>query len=187
MGQSRHRQNCRLSMLLFLYLGSGFTSPCPKETGNLPSVKESPTCPLRSDGCLLLCPSAPGDDAALTPGLSLWPTSLGSAHSTPRSEARGMPLDKLKAPSIAEGLRIDTERRFLPRFKNRGLPSTRAQAEGAPSKVSAHCLSIFCVTHVSYSETHGTSRLAAARVPRPGQRRVPESLGWRKTPNRKGG
>jgi hypothetical protein len=33
-------------------------------------------------------------------------------------------------------LRVDTERRFLPRFKNRGLPSTRAQAEGAPSNVS---------------------------------------------------
>ena len=37
-----------------------------------------------------------------------------STHSTPRSEARGM-------------LRVDTERRFLPRFKNRGL---------APSNVS---------------------------------------------------
>ena len=50
-----------------------------------------------------------------------------STHSTPRSEARGMPFDKLKVPSIAEGLRVDTERRFLPRFKNRGL---------APSNVS---------------------------------------------------
>jgi hypothetical protein len=39
---------------------------------------------------------------------------LESTHSTPRSEARGM-------------LRVDTERRFLPRFKNRGL---------APSNVS---------------------------------------------------
>jgi hypothetical protein len=39
---------------------------------------------------------------------------LKSTHSTPRSEARGM-------------LRVDTERRFLPRFKNRGL---------APSNVS---------------------------------------------------
>jgi hypothetical protein len=37
-----------------------------------------------------------------------------STHSTPRSEARGM-------------LRVDTERRLLPRFKNRGL---------APSNVS---------------------------------------------------
>jgi hypothetical protein len=37
-----------------------------------------------------------------------------STLSTPRSEARGM-------------LRVDTERRFLPRFKNRGL---------APSNVS---------------------------------------------------
>ena len=39
---------------------------------------------------------------------------LKSTHSTPRSEARGM-------------LRVDTERRFLPRFENRGL---------APSNVS---------------------------------------------------
>ena len=50
-----------------------------------------------------------------------------STHSTPRSRARGMPFDKLKVPSTAEGLRVDTERRFLPRFKNRGL---------APSNVS---------------------------------------------------
>jgi hypothetical protein len=41
---------------------------------------------------------------------------LKSTHSTPRSEARGM-------------LRVDTERRFLPGFKNRGL---------APSNVSNH-------------------------------------------------
>ena len=34
--------------------------------------------------------------------------TVKSTHSTPRSEARGM-------------LRVDTERRFLPRFKNRGL------------------------------------------------------------------
>jgi hypothetical protein len=34
-----------------------------------------------------------------------------STHSTPRSEARGM-------------LRVDTERRFLPRFENRGLASS---------------------------------------------------------------
>jgi len=34
-----------------------------------------------------------------------------STHTTPRSEARGMSFDKLKAPSIAEGLRVDTERR----------------------------------------------------------------------------
>ena len=39
---------------------------------------------------------------------------LKSTHSTHRSEARGM-------------LRVDTERRFLPRFKNQGL---------APSDVS---------------------------------------------------
>ena len=44
-----------------------------------------------------------------------------STHSTPRSEARGM-------------LRVDTERRFLPRFKNRGL---------APSNVSNSALTIF--------------------------------------------
>ena len=42
---------------------------------------------------------------------------LKSTHSTPRSKARGM-------------LRVDTERRFLPRFKNRGL---------APSNVSIRC------------------------------------------------
>jgi hypothetical protein len=42
------------------------------------------------------------------------PQADESTHSTPRSEARGM-------------LRVDTERRFLPRFKNRGL---------APSNVS---------------------------------------------------
>ena len=44
-----------------------------------------------------------------------------------RTSARGMPFDKLKAPSKAERLRVDTERRFLPRFKNRSL---------APSNVS---------------------------------------------------
>ena len=55
--------------------------------------------------------------------------------STPLSEARDMPFDRLKAPSEIEGLRVDTERRSEPRFKNRGLPSTRAQAEGAPSNV----------------------------------------------------
>jgi hypothetical protein len=38
-----------------------------------------------------------------------------------------MPFDKIKAPSTTEGLRVDTERRFLPRFENRGL---------APSNVS---------------------------------------------------
>ena len=47
-----------------------------------------------------------------------------------------MPFDKLKAPSEAAGLRVDTEQRFSPRFKNRDLPSTQAQAEGAPSNVS---------------------------------------------------
>jgi len=35
-----------------------------------------------------------------------------------------MPFDKLKAPSTAEGLRVDTERRFLPRFENRRLPAS---------------------------------------------------------------
>jgi hypothetical protein len=30
----------------------------------------------------------------------------------PRSKALGLPFDKLKAPSTAEGLRVDTERRF---------------------------------------------------------------------------
>ena len=36
-----------------------------------------------------------------------------------------MPLDKLKAPSKAEGLRVDTERRFLAPSENGGLaPST---------------------------------------------------------------
>ncbi len=33
------------------------------------------------------------------------------------SEGRGMPFDKLKAPSTAEGLRVDTERRFYPDLK----------------------------------------------------------------------
>ena len=49
-------------------------------------------------------------------GLRNLPYPLGqeSTHSTPRSEARGM-------------LRVDTERRFHPQFKNRGL---------APSNVS---------------------------------------------------
>jgi hypothetical protein len=71
---------CLLSKFLFLYPGSRFTSPCPNETGNLPSVRESPTCPLGRDGCFLLSPSAPGDAAALTPGLPLLLTSLESAH-----------------------------------------------------------------------------------------------------------
>jgi hypothetical protein len=30
----------------------------------------------------------------------------------PRSKARGLPFDKLKAPGAAEGLRVDTEGRF---------------------------------------------------------------------------
>jgi hypothetical protein len=38
-----------------------------------------------------------------------------------------MSFDKLKTPRTAEGLRVDTERRFFPRFKNPGL---------APSNVS---------------------------------------------------
>jgi hypothetical protein len=52
--------------------------------------------------------------------------------STPRPEGRSLPFDKLKAPSTAEGLRVDPERRFFLHLKRRGLPSTRAQAEGAP-------------------------------------------------------
>ena len=54
---------CSISMFLFLYPGAGFTSPCPKKTRNLPSVRESRICPLRSDSCLLLCQSDPGDAA----------------------------------------------------------------------------------------------------------------------------
>jgi len=46
-----------------------------------------------------------------------------STHSTPRSEARGM-------------LRVDTEQRFLPRFKNRGL---------APPNVSNDFISLFWI------------------------------------------
>ena len=56
---------------------------------------------------------------------------LQSTLSTPRSDpstvlrtsTRGMPSTRAQA----EGLRVDTERGFLPRFKNRGL---------APSNVS---------------------------------------------------
>jgi len=67
-----------------------------------------------------------------------------STHSTHRSypstafrtSARGMPFDKLKAPSTVEGLRVDTERRVLLQPEGWSLPSTRAQAEGAPSNVS---------------------------------------------------
>jgi hypothetical protein len=43
--------------------------------------------------------------------------SMKSTHSTPRSEARGM-------------LRVDTERRFLPRFKNRGLAPSNVSRRG---------------------------------------------------------
>jgi len=32
-----------------------------------------------------------------------------------------MPFDKLKAPSKAEGLRVDTEQHLLSPFRNRGL------------------------------------------------------------------
>jgi len=46
--------------------------------------------------------------------LALLASGVQSTHLTPRAEARGM-------------LRVNTERRFLPRFKNRGL---------APSNVS---------------------------------------------------
>jgi hypothetical protein len=45
-----------------------------------------------------------------------------------------MSFDNLKALSAVEGLRVDTERRFSPRPLGRGLLSTWAQAEGAPSK-----------------------------------------------------
>jgi len=41
-----------------------------------------------------------------------------STHSTPRAEARGM-------------RRVNTERRFLPRFKNRGLAPSNVSMEGA--------------------------------------------------------
>jgi hypothetical protein len=44
-------------------------------------------------------------------GFFIWEKST---HSTSRSEARGIPFDKLKAPSSTEGLRVDTERRLLP-------------------------------------------------------------------------
>ena len=60
-----------------------------------------------------------------------------STHATPRSDpstelrtsTQGMPFDKLKAPSIAEGLRVDTERCFLPRFKYRGLALSNVSSE----------------------------------------------------------
>jgi hypothetical protein len=55
-----------------------------------------------------------GDYKEVLPALTAKLKGLKSTHSTPRSEARSM-------------LRVDTERRFLPRFKNRGL---------APSNVS---------------------------------------------------
>jgi hypothetical protein len=54
-------------------------------------------------------------------GMSLADWDKKSTHSTPRHKCRGLPFDKLKAPSTVEGLRVDTERRFLPRFKNRGF------------------------------------------------------------------
>jgi hypothetical protein len=36
--------------------------------------------------------------------------------STPRAEGRGLPFDKLKALSKAEGLKVNPEPRFLPRL-----------------------------------------------------------------------
>jgi transcriptional regulator with XRE-family HTH domain len=52
-----------------------------------------------------------------------------STHLALRAKAQDIPFDKLKAPSTAEGLSlpagrqgVDTERRFLPRFRNRGSP-----------------------------------------------------------------
>jgi len=53
---------------------------------------------------------------------------MKSTHSTPRAEARGM-------------LRVNTERRFLPRFKNRGL---------APSNVSSAGQRIFLAVHQGF-------------------------------------
>ncbi len=41
--------------------------------------------------------------------------------SVPRHKCRGLPFDKLKAPSIAEGLRVDPERRFLSPPSKAGL------------------------------------------------------------------
>jgi hypothetical protein len=37
--------------------------------------------------------------------------------STPQDEGLGLPFNKLKAPSKAEGFRVDPERRFLPSLK----------------------------------------------------------------------
>ena len=45
-----------------------------------------------------------------------------STHSTPRAEARGM-------------LRVDTERRFLPRFKNRGLAPSNVSTRATSSRI----------------------------------------------------
>jgi len=58
---------------------------------------------------------------------------------TPRPEGLGLPFDKFKAPSTAGGLSLPAGRQgltlsgaSLPCLKSHGLPSTRAQAEGAP-------------------------------------------------------
>jgi len=47
------------------------------------------------------------------------PAFAASSHpeSNPFDSRRGMPSTRAQA----EGLRVDTERRFLPRFKNRGV------------------------------------------------------------------
>jgi hypothetical protein len=49
--------------------------------------------------------------------------SVKSTHSTPQSEVRGM-------------LRVDTERRFLHRFKNRGLAPSNVSNTGQDSLVA---------------------------------------------------
>jgi hypothetical protein len=44
-------------------------------------------------------------------------------HWTPRLKGRGLPFDRLKAPSTAEGLEVYPERRLQPRFERRGFAS----------------------------------------------------------------
>jgi energy-coupling factor transport system ATP-binding protein len=49
-------------------------------------------------------------------------------HSTPRPEGRGLPFDRLKAPSTAEGLEVHPERRLQPGLERRGFaPSKRVK------------------------------------------------------------
>jgi len=47
----------------------------------------------------------------------------------PWSDARGMPFDKLNAPSSTEGLRVSTERRALSRFKHWALAPSNVLKE----------------------------------------------------------